>query len=254
MDPIIIITYLYNSGFTIDCNDTFVVIDYVQGDLVLPKDKKIYFIVTHSHQDHYNPAIFSMEGAEHATYFLSNDVEAIHASARSNILPMSDSLQRTALLKHAYDPKHTRRLKPNENFDDEGLSVHTFGSTDQGISILFRLHNINFFHAGDLNAWCWPSDPEQTREKERRDYLEILHQVSAYPIDIGFGVVDPRLGEYAFIGGEDYLDILKPQIFIPMHFREDGEAAKTFQKEYTTKTKSMIRAVTEPGRRIIIKG
>lgn len=251
MSHTLTIQYLYNSGFTIDYQDTFVVIDYWKGDLVLPTNKRILFIVTHAHADHYNPAIFSLPGSEKALYVLSEDVE--HVEEKGNILQLSSSPAQTRARKIAYNTSRTRRVGPNAQFDFGGMSFQTFPSTDQGISILFTLHQVNFFHAGDLNAWKWPSFSEDEQKREVRDYLRVLREVSVHPIDVGFGVVDPRLEENAMLGGAYFLKHLHPQIFIPMHFRDHPEITEEFRSRYGGETGTVIQTITHTGERFVIQ-
>lgn len=251
MSQTLTIQYLYNSGFTIDYQDTFLVIDYWKGDLVLPKDKKILFIVTHAHADHYNPAIFSLPGTENALYLLSEDVERM--TEQGKILHLSENPAQTRVRKIVYDPSRTRRIAPLEQDCFGGLSIRTFPSTDQGMAILFTLHDVNFFHAGDLNAWKWPASPEVEQKREVRDYLQILRQVSVHPIDVGFGVVDPRLEENAMLGGSYYLKYLHPQIFFPMHFREHPQITEAFRARFSGETGTVIQAIHKPGERFVIQ-
>lgn len=254
----IVIRYLYNSGFTIEYGNDFIVIDYVEGPLTLPVDREILFIVTHAHSDHYNPAIFSLPGAERARYVLSTDIEApeaIEASqASGTILRLASTREETAVRKIVYDPKRTRRIAPMDAFHWGDVAFQAFGSTDQGVSLLFTIHGVSFFHAGDLNAWAWPNTSKAEQTREESDYRRWLDRISAYPIDIGFGVVDPRLGENAMIGGALFLEMLKPQIFIPMHFREGTDAPIHFRKIYQPRTDSVIKVLTEPGERVIVQG
>ena len=245
------VQYLYSSGFTISYQDTFLVIDYWKGDLVLPTDKKILFIVTHAHADHYNPAIFSLPGSEQALYVLSEDVE--HVEEQGKILQLSNSPAQTRACKIAYDPRRTYRADADSEFTFGGLSFKTFPSTDQGFSVLFTLHDVNFFHAGDLNAWKWPSFSEAEQKREVRDYLRTLREVSVHPIDVGFGVVDPRLEENAMLGGAYFLKHLHPQIFFPMHFRDHPEITEEFHARYAGETSSVIQTISHAGERFVIQ-
>lgn len=252
MPSLINIQYLYNSGFTIEYNDHFIVIDYCEGDLELPDDKQVVFIVTHAHSDHYNPAIFTWPGSENATYLVSNDVG--ETGMTDNIIHLSDSVEETEALKVLYDPARTLRVGPDEFHVWDGLHIQTFGSTDAGISILFELDQVMFFHAGDLNAWKWPNTSDQEQAEEEENFIRILEKVQEYPIDIGFGVVDPRLEENTFRGAELFLAHLHPQLFIPMHFREDTEITTLLQTKMAHQTDVRIARILGRGQRIEIQG
>lgn len=224
-DSTISIQYIYNSGYTIDTGSTFVVIDYWKGDLILPKNRTIVFIVTHGHEDHYNPAIFSMEGAEDAYYILSDDIAPPRLNEKV-ILLGAPGTSREAVRK-LYDTKHVYRTHPGDSFRFAGLECEAFGSTDLGISIYFELEGIAYFHSGDLNAWKWASFSPEDQKKEVEDFKAVLDKIRDLPVDIAFGVVDPRLGDNAFLGPDLLIDALHPQLFLPMHFRgEPGITAR----------------------------
>lgn len=250
MENLITIQYIYNSTFTIEYKDYFIVIDYFKGDLVLPKDKKIIFIVTHSHEDHYSPAIFTYPGAENALYVLSDDVEEMEHF--DNVTVLSKTPKETENKKHAHGNK-VYRTHPDDKFEFGGLKFQTFGSTDKGISIYFTMHDVAFFHAGDLNAWKWPSFSKEEQQQEIDDYMKEINKIKKLPIDIGFGVVDGRLKENAFVGGDIYLKELKPQIFIPMHFRENFDVTKKFA-ERNTNPNIRVQAIESEGERILVRG
>lgn len=247
MEEYITIRYLYNSGFTIEFADYFIVVDYYTGNLNLPEGKQILFIVTHNHADHYTPKIFSLPGAEKAKYVLSDDVEA--PEAEDNILKITNPEQ----MKKAFNAQNVRRCGVNEQFEFAGIYFHTFGSTDAGLSILFEIDDVTFFHSGDLHAWKWEEFDEKTQEDEVNQFLRILEQVEEYDIDVGFGVVDGRLKDNAFVGPSLYLEHLAPAIFIPMHFREEISYPKRFKKEYQPKTVSRIIPLTETGESVVIE-
>lgn len=237
MSEIIKIQYVYNSCFTIDYRDCFIIIDYAEGALSIPPNRKVLFLVTHGHADHYTPDIFRLPGSERAFYILSDDIRP--PRLRDNILLLSRSEEDTEQFKRIYDPSRVRRTHPGDHFFVEGIPFRIFGSTDLGTSIHFQLGEVSFFHSGDLNAWKWAEFTPQEQQKEVDDYVRILEQIRPYPIDVGFGVVDPRLGAEAMLGPHLYLDLLQPQIFIPMHFREHPEI-----------TADCARQLARPGCRI----
>lgn len=219
------IQFYGNSAFAIDFDPYFIVIDYFTKGLVIPKNRKVLFIVTHGHEDHYHPKIFQLKAAKNAKFILSDDVEA--CESKDNI----SYLHRIDKLKLSYDSKRVIRSRPNESFEVEGISFRTFGSTDQGVSIHFTVNGVHFFHSGDLNAWVWEDFSKEEQKKEWIDFQNIIQEVKHYPIDIAFGVVDSRLGKNGYLGPDFLLKQLRPQIFIPMHIKGDIQFAKKFQQD-----------------------
>ena len=55
----IVVNCIGHSGFTVESETHMLLFDYWKGGLPrLPAKKKLYVFVTHSHEDHFNPAIF----------------------------------------------------------------------------------------------------------------------------------------------------------------------------------------------------
>lgn len=246
------IQYLLDSGFAIEYDEHFLVVDYSGGPLKLPKDKKILFIVTQGSRSYYSPDIFSMSGTENALYVLSDDVEEVEKEGK--IFQLSDSKEETERLKKAHDPAICRRTGPNKHFKFGGISFFTFPSNHGGISLIFEINEVFFFHAGSLNAQLWPEMEKEDREKESQEYIEILTKIKDFPIDVGFGMVDPSLGENAFVGPLLFVKSLTPQIFIPMHFDGLPSVTEAFHKAMQPKTATLIQTISGSGDQIFVRG
>lgn len=194
------VEYIFHSGFTVETKDHFLVFDYYKGDLDL-KDKKTYVFVTHSHEDHFNPSILDLEGD--IRYIFSDDVEV-------------DSQRDISFMK-AYK---------NLSLDD--LEIKTYSSTDLGVSFLVKVDGISIFFAGDLNWWYWNNDSQ--KEKDSMEYLfkKKIGRIEGEKIDIAFFPVDPRLEENYYMGGEYFINELKPHYFFPMHFGDNYSKVESF--------------------------
>lgn len=246
------IQYLLDSGFAIDYDEHFVVVDYTGGPLDLPKDKEILFLVTQGDRTHYSPKIFTLRGSKNAHYVLFEDVENIEKEGK--IFRLSNSIQKTELLKRAYDPQLTRRTGPNKHFDFGGISFASFPSNQGGMAILFEINEVFFFHAGSLNAQLWPEMSPAARQKETDDFMGILNKIKDFPIDVSFGIVDPSLGENAFIGPIFFIKTLNPQIFVPMQFNGLPSITETFRDAMQPKTKTIIQTIKGSGDQIFVRG
>ena len=56
------ITFLGHSGYAVEISGLLLVFDYETGCLPLDSDPaEAVFFVSHQHQDHFNPQIFSMD-------------------------------------------------------------------------------------------------------------------------------------------------------------------------------------------------
>lgn len=56
------------------------------------------------------------------------------------------------------------------------------------------------------------------------------------------------------LGPSHYLKRLHPQIFIPMHFRDEPEISNAFYNRYQDHTESRIQTIQKSGDKIIVQG
>ena len=75
------------------------------------------------------------------------------------------------------------------------------------------------------------SDWKRVREMENA-FKSIIGNITAVntDIDIAFFPVDGRLEDNYILGGQYFIEKLKPKIFIPMHFWEDFKLTSDFKK------------------------
>lgn len=211
------IKYLFHSGFTIETETDYLVFDYFKdncskqmlkdcGQLEkdsFPKDKKVTFFVTHSHYDHFDKEIFHLVNNAH--YIVSDDIKINEAP-------------------------NIKICGPYEKFEFNGISVHTYGSTDAGLSFLVQLDDKKIFHAGDLNWWHWEGETEDERAFAKRVFFAELEKIKGEVIDIAFFPVDPRLETAYYYGGKEFIEKIKPKYFIPMHFQDSFTITTKFKK------------------------
>lgn len=224
------IYYLYNSGFVIFTGETALVFDYyrdtpargktgLSGGVIttdeLSKYKKVYVFSSHSHDDHFNPVILEWQNNhEDIKYILSEDIKVrlSNDEITSNITFMAKG--------------------ESINFDD--LYVKAYGSTDIGISFYIEIDGYNIFHAGDLNCWHWPNESSPAATKMAINSFEAELQPlikEAKPLDVAFFPVDPRMKIDFDRGAIYFANMLKPKLFVPMHFRGCTEAPTEFSNK-----------------------
>lgn len=194
--------HMHHSTVTLETDTHFFLFDWFTGPVEFPDDKTCVAIATHGHGDHYNPEIYSL-APEDCCMLFSDDIET--------------------------DQAH-RSLKPDEVYEMDGYKITTFGSTDRGISLLLETHTGSFFFAGDLNAWIWPEDDENTQQKERDDFLREVDKIKKYPIDLACVPADPRLGENYSEGVRLFDEYVQPRAIAPIHFQDDFDTARRLQE------------------------
>lgn len=243
------ITYIYHSGFAIEGNDYMILIDYYKDtdrsqsegwtnyvhDVLLKKPGKLYILASHFHPDHFNPEILKWkEKRPDAIYILSKDI-----------------------LRHRRAPQGTTDhwLIKGSEYRDDTLYVKAYGSTDIGISFYFEIEGKRLFHAGDLNNWHWMEESTTTEwHAAEKAYLKERDDIfSDHPqIDIVFFPVDARLGKEYMRGPEQFIQKIKTDLFIPMHFTfTSAEQANAF-KPIAEKYNCHFFEIHRPGDSIII--
>lgn len=217
------VTHLYHSGILIETDKLQIFIDVISDiDHHLNRDKEIYFLVTHSHRDHYDPTIFRYAAAN-VCYILSDDIQASGQGLRQ-IERSGQDLDRADQHRNIPDQQ---LVMPNRHYEIGAITLDTFGSTDLGVSFLMTVDGRRIFHAGDLNWWHWASDTPEQQEDEAQSYKKIVDSLPNNRLDLAFIPCDPRLGEAMTWAVEYFLKAKDVSHLVPMHFRTHFEAATT---------------------------
>lgn len=216
------IRYIYHSCFLVETENSFLIFDYYKhkkdtrnfdfekllNDIFIsPKD--LYVFSSHSHMDHFNYEILSWINNKANTYYiLSSDIKLYNKVENSYIVREND------------------RLTINK------VKINVFGSTDEGVSFLVNLDGLNLFHAGDLNWWKWYDDSPQEAKSMEDAFKNIVGNILSHgdKIDLAFFPVDSRLENNYLLGGQYFIDHLRPKIFIPMHFWDNYKTTSDFKQ------------------------
>ena len=200
--------YIYHSCFAVETDEALLVYDYWKDSRNMRlhalidtlNDKQLYFIVSHFHEDHFNPEITEFAGAR---LLVSYDT-----SKRRRIKP----------------PVATAVLRPADFYEDELLHLNALRSTDVGIATLVTLPDgTTIYHAGDNNNWYFPeNDDEHIRcslDEMEGMFLSNLREVRAInkSVDYAMFPVDPRLGSEMLRGACQWLQQVRTGHFYPMH-------------------------------------
>lgn len=209
------VEYIYHSGFSVETDNYFLVFDYYKGDLV-PKDKKTIVFVTHGHSDHFNPKIFKwLDKNPDILYVLSSDI--------------------------GFEPtKEIYIMEPYESLRLQNVDIESFGSTDLGLSLLIKVDSKTIFYAGDLNWWYWDEDSDEEKLSMERAFKGEIAKIEEKNIDLAFFPVDPRLEDNYYLGGEYFINQLKPKVFIPMHFGDNYQITTDFIHKMSDTTTRIV--------------
>lgn len=252
MEKEIKIKFIYHSCYTMEFEDYILIFDYFQGELPKnPKNKKLIFISTHSHYDHFTKKILEIGNPEENIYILSSDIQDL--LQKDNIIYLEDKEKDLDIATHKFlrNNDNVYFVKPDEVIDIEDFTVKTFGSTDQGISFTLSLDYLTIFYAGDLNNWIWPEDSPEERKQMEEDFLKEILKIDE-EVDIAFFPIDPRLKDYYDKGASLFLEHIEPQMIFPLHFKDDCAFTQKFYRDYNEKYNTEIRVINNLGDEFII--
>lgn len=195
------ITYIHHSAFLVQTESACLLFDYFEGELpLIPRDKPLYILASHSHADHFSEKIFSLTHPD-ITFLLSWDIpsESVPEELKSRI----------------------NFLRPHENWTDEVFSVQTYRSTDEGVAFWCSIDGKEIYHAGDLNHWYWEGEDEQWNRDMTAAYRKEIALMAGRTADAAFLPVDPRLENWFYLGTDDFMRQVAVCHLFPMHFWND---------------------------------
>lgn len=245
-----IIRFMNHSGFIISCETVVLVIDYYtdpEASLApyIDGDKRLVYLVSHSHYDHWNPDILQWRSNLESIYLLDDTCKEYF-----NINPFELKNKKIKFIRPYNDINEIQNL----NLPFEYFKV--FASTDSGSSIFFKIDGVSFFHAGDLNNWDWKDEDSPKMEKDYRDELKKLKLYLSEigeKIDFAFVPVDGRLLDRALSGAEIFIDEFKPKFLIPIHLNGGLDNPSRLAKSEYGKMSRIIN-LQRPGDQVDSKG
>ena len=193
------ITYIHHSAFLAETESACLLFDYFEGELPpIPLQKPLYVLASHIHGDHFSKKIFSIAHPD-ITFLLSFDIPETAVPIGVNAC----------------------FLQPHETWKDAIVSVETFRSTDEGVAFWCSVDGKEIYHAGDLNHWYWEGEDEQWNRDMTAAYRSEVAGMAGKTADIAFLPVDPRLGDWFYLGVNDFMKQADAGFVIPMHFWGD---------------------------------
>ncbi len=187
--------------------------DGAVSNLLKTTRKRVYFLCSHFHEDHFNP-----------------DILDFHVADGEKVVLLSRDIRK---FKHIGDEEVTRFLKLKEVYEDELLRITVCGSTDYGVSFVVETEGITLYHAGDNNNWRFPKEMDEREMKMMEgSYLAILCDIRQLfdHFDLVMFPIDPRLDGEMFCGALQLLKTIPSKRLAPMHFDYAYEAVGQFAK------------------------
>lgn len=226
------VTYLSHSGFLVELEGVGLLFDWWKGELPpLPEAKPLAVFASHRHPDHFDPRIFTLDGAQ-TRFVLGKGIRLTERNRERRGLK-DDAAERCRVLCGG----ETAEIFP-------GVTVETLPSTDEGVAFLVTAEGQTVFHAGDLNWWHWEGeDPAWNRNMEV-NFKRYTEPLRGRKIDLAMLPLDPRLGEDGFRGPKYFLELADIRRFLPMHQWDDYGFTSAFLRKYP---QFVDRTVPVPG-------
>lgn len=214
------IIFIEHSGFMVEMEQNVLLFDYYQGKIPsFDSSKTLYVFASHSHGDHYNPAIWKLKEKYNNVYYIfSDDIE---------------------------DNEGAIVMKPHEKKEVAGIEIETLESNDMGVAFLVKAEGKTIYHAGDLNWWYWNGEPEEDNEYYKKTFQDEMKYLEGKKIDVAFMLLDPRQEDKYCWGMNYFLEHTDSKVVFPMHcFKhyninhhylncEDGRRWKDIVKDIT---------------------
>ena len=206
------ITYIHHSAFLVETESVYLLFDYFQGKLPeFSEEKPLYVFASHRHPDHFSKVIFELEEKHPKIhYILAFDIW-------SKRVPESCKGK-------------TEFLNPGQILKDGTLKVEGFKSTDEGVAFWCSVDGLEIYHAGDLNHWYWDGEDPQWNKNMAKAYQEEISKMHGRTADIAFLPLDPRLGEYFYLGIDDFVREVDTKLIFPMHFWGEYDVAERLKQ------------------------
>lgn len=222
------VTYLKHSGFLLEWERCYWIFDYYQGQIpALDPKKTIFVFCSHSHSDHFNPAVFRLREQYPAVqYVFSGQVRPAcrkwnRKSDMDSQIPVSEV--------------HFLASRTEAEFSDGfggTLKIFALRSTDCGCAFRISYEGKTIYHAGDLHWWFWPGESETENRQMTGNFKKEMEYLEGLTLDAAFVPLDGRLGETYGLGMRYLLEHARVRHVFPMHFWDDFSVMDRYPEEY----------------------
>ncbi len=201
------VTFLAHSGFAVELEQVCLLFDWWKGELPpLPADKPLLVFASHRHEDHFNPAVFSLDdGSRTVRFLLGHDIRLTERNLARWGVP-------------AETAEKCLSLGGNDRAEPlPGIAVETLPSTDEGVAFVVTAEGRTIYHAGDLHWWHWEGEDKAWNRNMEVNFKRYLTPLEGRTLDLAMVPLDPRLEGAADWGLTYFLAHTDPRRVLPMH-------------------------------------
>ena len=214
------VTFLAHDGFFIELDTLCLLFDWWKEPIPPLPDKPLLVFVSHHHEDHFNPEVFTL--ADHKAdiqFLLGSDLRLTpHNLEKWRLSPETAAKCRRCGKHDVWEPL-------------PGVTVETFPSTDEGVAWMVTAEGRTIFHAGDLNWWHWAEEDDAWNRNMAANFKRYTKPLRDRRADLAMLPLDPRLGKDGYLGPQYFLGLMDIRHFLPMHQWNDFDFTDAFLRD-----------------------
>ena len=218
--------YIYDSCYSLEYGELFIVFDYARGILDIPETKHSLFFVTENDEKAYTTEIFNLEKLKSIDYIINESVRNL--KYQDNVIYLNKDELGMKELKDLYNRQEVKLVKEGDflNFKlgDKNLKVKCFSLDRSSLAYLIRIDSLVIFYGGHINF--------DTIDDEA--YLDLLDYLEEEKIDIIFLPIYP-LDEKSLAYLDSLVKVSESQIFFPTNIGGREAISKEFKDKYKNK-------------------
>ena len=226
------VTYIHHSSFSVELEKTVLLFDYFAGTLPeFPREKGLVVFASHFHGDHFSPVIFNLAKQREGVQFV-----------------LSDDIAKKKVPEQYLD--QVRFVKADQRFalEPSGMEIETFRSTDEGVAFWITCEGKEIYHAGDLNNWWWEGEEKAWNHNMAACYKREMDKLAGRTADAAFVPLDPRLGQWFYLGMAQFMEKADARALFPMHFWEDYSVSEKMKEHPSSEGwRDRLRIISREG-------
>lgn len=243
MSEKVFVNYIYDSCYSIEYGDYFLVFDYARGLLDIPENKNIIFFASNKEKDSYTEEIFNLVGLDSLNYILNKNIADLKYDG--NIIYLNKDKLKMKNLKKLYSKDNVHFMSADSrlilDFSDQDLKVSAFSIDGFSLGFLIEIDSLVIFYGGSINLDKIDLD----------DYLDLLDELSSAKPDMVFLPIS-KLNKTSLSHLDKLINDADSQLFFPTKIGGIEEESLEFKKFYKNKTTD-IRSINRVNQEIEIE-
>lgn len=243
MSEKVFVNYIYDSCYSIEYGDYFLVFDYARGLLDIPENKNIIFFASNKEKDSYTEEIFNLVGLDSLNYILNKNIADLKYDG--NIIYLNKDKLKMKNLKKLYSKDNVHFMSADSrlilDFSDQDLRVSAFSIDGFSLGFLIEIDSLVIFYGGSINLDKIDLD----------DYLDLLDELSSAKPDMVFLPIS-KLNKTSLSHLDKLINDADSQLFFPTKIGGIEEESLEFKKFYKNKTTD-IRSINRVNQEIEIE-